>query len=92
MDKVVQQNASQAEESASASEEMNAQSEQLEEIIRQLADLARGGNRSNGGRADAGPVHRLRKRRRRIGEDPGKGKHGLAAGGDLMSDREFRNL
>ena len=42
MDKVVQQNAANAEESASASEEMNAQAEQLREYVRDLVMLITG--------------------------------------------------
>jgi methyl-accepting chemotaxis protein len=42
MDKVVQQNASNAEESASASEEMNAQAEQLREYVGDLVALING--------------------------------------------------
>jgi methyl-accepting chemotaxis protein len=45
MDKVVQQNAANAEESASASEEMNAQAEQLREYVNDLVMLVTG--RSN---------------------------------------------
>ncbi|KAF0123316.1 MAG: hypothetical protein FD151_331, partial [bacterium] len=44
MDKVVQQNAANAEESASASEEMNAQAEQMKEFVRDLVMLVRGSN------------------------------------------------
>jgi methyl-accepting chemotaxis protein len=43
MDKVVQQNAANAEESASASEELNAQAEQMTGIVKELAALV-GGN------------------------------------------------
>jgi methyl-accepting chemotaxis protein len=48
MDKVVQQNATNAEESASASEEMNAQAYQLKEFVEELESLVGGsiGNRS----------------------------------------------
>jgi methyl-accepting chemotaxis protein len=42
MDKVVQQNAANAEESASASEEMNAQAEQLKEYVGNLVALVTG--------------------------------------------------
>ncbi|MCF6248152.1 MAG: methyl-accepting chemotaxis protein [Desulfobacula sp.] len=44
MDKVVQQNAANAEESASASEEMNAQAGQLKEYVRDLVMLVTGKN------------------------------------------------
>jgi len=44
MDKVVQQNAANAEESASASEEMNAQAERLKEFVGDLVALVGGGN------------------------------------------------
>jgi methyl-accepting chemotaxis protein len=43
MDKVVQQNAANAEESASASEEMNAQAEQMKSMVAELAAMV-GGN------------------------------------------------
>jgi methyl-accepting chemotaxis protein len=46
MDKIVQQNAANAEESASASEEMNAQAEQMKRMVAELAALV-GGNRKN---------------------------------------------
>ena len=42
MDKVVQQNAANAEESASASEEMNAQAEQLKDYVGDLITLVTG--------------------------------------------------
>jgi len=42
MDKVVQQNAANAEESASASEEMNAQAEQLKDFVGDLVQLVTG--------------------------------------------------
>jgi methyl-accepting chemotaxis protein len=42
MDRVVQQNASNAEESASASEEMNAQAQQMKEFIGELKSLVDG--------------------------------------------------
>lgn len=43
MDKVVQQNAANAEESASASEEMNAQAEQMKGMVKDLFALIQGG-------------------------------------------------
>ena len=49
MDKVVQQNAANAEESASASEEMNAQAEQMKGMVRELLALIQGGNGKVGG-------------------------------------------
>jgi methyl-accepting chemotaxis protein len=42
MDKVVQQNAANAEESASAAEEMNAQAEQLREFVNELVQMVTG--------------------------------------------------
>ncbi|SDT87951.1 methyl-accepting chemotaxis protein [Desulfobacula phenolica] len=42
MDKVVQQNAANAEESAAAAEEMNAQAEQLKDYVRELVQLVNG--------------------------------------------------
>jgi methyl-accepting chemotaxis protein len=53
MDKVIQQNAANAEESASASEEMTAQAEQLREYVRELVVLVTGST----GTAGSG-VHR----------------------------------
>ena len=47
LDKVVQQNAANAEESASASEEMNAQAEQMKGFVEELVALV-GGNSKNG--------------------------------------------
>jgi len=60
MDKVVQQNAANAEESASASEEMNGQAEQMKEFVGDLVMLVRGSNgngdicRSQGSKAGTG--------------------------------------
>ncbi len=45
MDKVVQQNAANAEESASASEEMSAQAEQMKSLVNQLVILVKGSGR-----------------------------------------------
>jgi methyl-accepting chemotaxis protein len=56
MDKVVQQNAANAEESASASEEMNAQAEQLKEYVDDLVMLVTG----NRNQAAAKPVRQQR--------------------------------
>ena len=47
MDKVVQQNAANAEESASASEEMNAQAYQMKEYVGELKMLV-DGSKGNG--------------------------------------------
>ena len=44
MDKVVQQNAANAEESAAASEEMNAQAEQLKDYVGELVMMVKGSN------------------------------------------------
>jgi len=51
MDKVVQQNAANAEESASASEEMNAQAEQMKLFVGDLVVLVGGSGNGNGNRA-----------------------------------------
>jgi len=48
MDKVTQQNASNAEETASASEEMNAQAAQLKDIANQLLEIIGGNGNGNG--------------------------------------------
>ncbi|MGO9019854.1 MAG: methyl-accepting chemotaxis protein [Syntrophobacteraceae bacterium] len=55
MDKVVQQNAANAEESASASMEMRSQAEHLKEFVGDLVKLVGGAN-SNGNVAGASPV------------------------------------
>ena len=47
MDKVVQSNAANAEESASASEELNAQAVQMKEYVEELAALIHGGGNGN---------------------------------------------
>lgn len=47
MDKVVQQNAANAENSASASEEMNAQIERLRRYVEELIALVAGAKRGN---------------------------------------------
>ena len=53
MDKVVQQNAANAEESASASEEMNAQAQQMKDMVGDLVAMVGGtANRSNGYQAE----------------------------------------
>ncbi|OGP70531.1 MAG: hypothetical protein A2Y80_03755 [Deltaproteobacteria bacterium RBG_13_58_19] len=59
MDKVVQQNAANAEESASASEELNAQSEQMNGIVGELVAMV-GGNGSNLRSSGSSPVHQGR--------------------------------
>ncbi len=55
MDKVVQQNAANAEESASASEEMNGQAEQMKAMVDELMALVGGSSKQAAGR-DAGKV------------------------------------
>jgi methyl-accepting chemotaxis protein len=47
LDKVVQQNAANAEESASASEELNAQAEQMKSFVEELAAIVRGKKEEN---------------------------------------------
>jgi methyl-accepting chemotaxis protein len=54
MDRVVQQNAANAEESASASEEMNAQAESMKEYVRDLVAIVGGSSNGDG----TGTVHR----------------------------------
>ena len=51
MDRVVQQNAANAEESASASEEMSAQAEQMREFVQQLVTIIGGTTNGNGAAA-----------------------------------------
>jgi methyl-accepting chemotaxis protein len=53
MDRVVQQNAANAEESASASEEMNAQAVQMKEFVQQLVAMVGGSANGNGNGATA---------------------------------------
>jgi len=48
MDKVVQQNAANAEESASASEEMSAQADQMKYMVDELVMLIKGGENDGG--------------------------------------------
>jgi methyl-accepting chemotaxis protein len=52
MDKVVQQNAANAEESASASEEMNGQAEQMKSMVGELVVLVGGGAKYKGAGVD----------------------------------------
>ncbi len=59
MDKVVQQNAANAEESASASEEMNAQAEQMKVSVGELMALV-GGSGNGNGRTVAGSTKSIR--------------------------------
>ena len=66
MDRVVQQNAANSEESAAASEELNAQAEQLKEFVQQLVAIVGGNANGNGiakpkslrSRLTAGPVRK----------------------------------
>jgi len=67
MDKVVQQNAANAEESASASEEMSAQAEQLKEYVDELVVLVTG-RKNEGGRSSA--VHDLHHPMKTIASKP----------------------
>jgi methyl-accepting chemotaxis protein len=53
MDKVVQQNAANAEESASASEEMTAQAEQMKGMVNELTTLVGGSGRKMDSRRQA---------------------------------------
>jgi len=55
MDKVIQQNAANAEESASASEEMNAQAETMNDFVNDLVGLVEGKMAVSGGRQIRGP-------------------------------------
>ena len=47
MDKIVQLNAANAEESASASQEMTAQADQMKDMVNELVMLIKGGNKNN---------------------------------------------
>ncbi len=53
IDKVIQQNAANAEESASASEEMSAQAEQMKDHVNDLSDLVGAKGLKSGNRRDA---------------------------------------
>jgi methyl-accepting chemotaxis protein len=105
MDKVVQRNAANAEESASASEEMNAQSVTMREVVRDLVDVI-GGNRNNGRRplrdqdtASSAVKSRktplLEQRMNREKEAAGKGSRSRAIRHDQVipvDDSEFKNF
>jgi methyl-accepting chemotaxis protein len=54
MDRVVQQNAANAEESASASEELTAQSHQMKGIVNELLHMVSGGANGQGQKSDGG--------------------------------------
>jgi len=73
MDKVVQQNAANAEESASASEEMSAQAEQMKSMVNQLGALVEGGGglrKSSGVRTTASAVRPQKTRTRKAKVNP----------------------
>lgn len=74
MERVVQLNAANAEESASASEEMNAQAEQLREFVADLIAISKGAGKQNGLKA-AGQASR----------SAGRQSGGAALGKELMS-------
>jgi methyl-accepting chemotaxis protein len=57
MDKVVQKNASSAEESASAAEEMNAQAEEMKGFVGELVSMV-GGRNGNGMVSDLALTHK----------------------------------
>jgi methyl-accepting chemotaxis protein len=59
MDRVVQQNAANAEESAAASEELNAQAEQMKAFVRELMAIAGGARNGNGAAATKSPPNYL---------------------------------
>ena len=82
MDKVIQQNAANAEESASASEEMNAQAYQLKDFVEDLKSLVEG-SKSNGaqGPNEAADKNVSKKKRAEI---PAKI---VAVPGKMVSDR-----
>ena len=56
MDKVVQQNAANAEESASASEELSGQAQELKNMVEDLMEMVGGGTRQTGQRTTVRPV------------------------------------
>jgi methyl-accepting chemotaxis protein len=67
MDKVVQQNASDAEESSSAAEELNSQAQELDRMVQELAAIAGGGDGSSAMHArgkDEGDTHSTLEERR----------------------------
>jgi len=70
MDKVVQQNAANAEESASASEEMNAQALNMKGVIGELSQLIGGNGNGNA----AGSIKTLFSRRKSVEDAKGRNK------------------
>jgi methyl-accepting chemotaxis protein len=90
MDKVVQQNVANAEQSASASKEMNAQAERMKGFVGELADLVKGSQ--NG--AEGTPEINLRSHRRidpaasAPADLPGNGRHGGREGSPAPAKME----
>ncbi|SLM28202.1 Protein with methyl-accepting chemotaxis protein (MCP) signaling domain [Desulfamplus magnetovallimortis] len=78
MDKVVQQNAANAEESASASEELNAQAEQLKDFVSQLVGVITGQNSGTGGNSDGGRGYYVREGRSSSETASRTGQHGIS--------------
>ena len=81
MDKVVQQNAANAEESASASEELNAQAEQMLAIVNDLVAVV--GGTQGGGKSGGTPSKRKK-------SAAGKGKQASALRQPVMSKRSAK--
>jgi methyl-accepting chemotaxis protein len=88
MDKVVQQNAANAEESASASEELNAQAEQMMGIVEELEGLV------SGSRDQRSEVRSQKSMHERAGKKIGAGvpairkaKAGISQGAEVKPDQ-----
>ena len=76
MDRVVQQNASSAEESASASEEMSAQAQQMKDVVGVLRKLIRGTNRKTTRNGESAGAKKIVTSRSRIFAASAKGANG----------------
>jgi methyl-accepting chemotaxis protein len=88
MDKVTQQNASNAEESASAAEEMNAQAGQMKAFVRDLVALV-GGSNGHGGMSAKGLLPHLESRPSEVsGHVPGDRGEKVLHGPDKKGKKE----
>ena len=84
MDKIVQQNAANAEESASASQEMTSQANQLSGIVFELASLVNGNARKNAEKQTMDSGKNLKSIPDAVGKST-KAKH--LAGGEITPDQ-----
>ena len=76
MDKVVQSNASNAEESASASEELSAQAESVKTVVNNLAQIVGGSSGSSDGQSAIETQHRLKTQQPHFDFHPGVNGNG----------------